>query len=166
MVTPRPERPPEEPRPRGRAASPIRTGRFIRDKLEDVGEASIAELFSMLTSAIGRENALRPKEQHLRAPTYESFYKYFDRVRRLGLVEWVKDIPMVAPWGEQLVSIRIGGLEDTTRKAAVVQGGTQRVYRLSELGKRPEMTVLWDDPLARGLMREMMLAAITAPPPQ
>ena len=38
-----------------------------------------------------------------------------------------------------------------------------RVYRLSELGKRPEMTVPWDDPLARGLLREAMRAAI---PPQ
>jgi hypothetical protein len=158
MITP--ERPPEEPKPRGRAASPIRTGHFIRDKLEEVGEASIAELHSMLISQIGRENALRAKADRLRAPTYESFYKYFDRVRRLGLVEWVTDKPMVAFWGGQMISIRVGALEDTTREATVVQGGTQRVYRLSELGKRPEMTVLWDDPLARGLMREMMLAAI------
>ena len=98
---------------------------------------------------------------------HNSFLKYFDRVRRLGLVEWVGDKPMVAEWGGQLLSIRVGRLQDTAREAAVIQGGTQRVYRLSELGRSPEMAVLWDDPMARGLMREALLAVLAAQaPPQ
>ena len=41
------------------------------------------------------------------------------------------------------------------------------VYRLSELGKHPEMAVLWDDPLARGLMREALLTVLAPQqPPQ
>jgi len=82
---------------------------------------------------------------------------------------------MVAEWGGQLLSIRVAPLQDTTRESAVIQGGTQRVYRVSELGRAPEMAVLWDDPLARGLMREAILAVLSAraqaglaaqPPPQ
>jgi len=61
---------------------------------------------------------------------------------RLGLVEWVGDKPMVAEWGGQLLSIRVAPRRDTVRESAVIQGGTQRVYRLSERGRSPEMAVL------------------------
>jgi hypothetical protein len=98
---------------------------------------------------------------------YHSFVVYFANLRRLGLVEWVGDKPMVAEWGDQLLSIRVAPRADTSREAAVIQGGTQRVYRLSERGWSPEMAVLWDDPLARALMREALLAVLAAQqPPQ
>lgn len=158
--------PPPEGKPRGRAASLIRPGRFIRAWLERVGEASISEMHQKLTSEIGKINALRPKAQRLRAPTYESFHKYFDRLRRLGLVEWVRDKPMEAEWGGQLLSIRVGPRPDSeARPSAVIEGGTRRVYRLSAAGKAPELAVLWDDPLARGLMREAVVALLRGPPP-
>jgi hypothetical protein len=98
---------------------------------------------------------------------YHSFVVYFANLRRLGWVEWVGDKPMVAEWGDQLLSIRVAPRRDTARESAVIQGGTQRVYRLSERGRSPEMAVLWDDPLVRGLMREALLAVLAAQqPPQ
>lgn len=162
MTTPVPEQQPEEePKLRGRAAAFIRTGRFIKQYLEELGEASIASCHSKLVSTIGLENLRRPKGKRLQAPTYNSFLKYFDRLRRLGLVEWVRDEPMEAYWRDTMVSVRVAPPVEGVRmrEAAVIEGGTRRVYRISELGKRPEMSVLWDDPLARGLMRRLLLGS-------
>jgi len=147
----------EQPRPRGRAAAEIRTGRFIRAYLEQVGEASISDLHGALITEIGRRNQLRPKARRLQAPTYESFYKYFWRLRQWGLVEWVRDEPTVDVPHDRLLSIRMVGPWPKPPAVGLpeteVVPSTRRIYRLSALGKTPEMAVLWDDPLARRLMR-------------
>ncbi|MBA7699230.1 hypothetical protein ES703_107920 [subsurface metagenome] len=151
-----------EPKPRGGAAKEIRTGHFIRGWLEKVGEDSITGIHGALKSEIGRRNLLRPKARWLGAPTYESFLKYFGHLRRWKLVEFVRDEPTEWVAHEKLVSIRmVGPWPDAQPLPPMnVVPSTRRIYRLSALGRRPEMDFLWDDPLARGLMREIMVGVI------
>ena len=155
-----PER--REPKPRGGAAKEIRTGHFIKAWLEKVDEDSITGIHGALRSEIGRHNLLRPKAKWLRAPTYESFLKYFGHFRRWGMVEFVQEEPTEYVAHEKLISIRMVGPWPDAQPLPPTQvvPSTRRVYRLSALGRRPEMDFLWDDPLARGLMREAMVGAI------
>jgi len=152
----------EERKPRGGAAREIRTGLFIRDWLERVGEDSISGIHGALKSEIGRRNYLRPKAKQLRAPTYESFAKYFGHLRRWGLVEFVREEPMEYPPHDKLISIRMAGPWPDARPLppANVVPSTRRIYRLSALGKRPEMDFFWEDPLVRGVFREMLAAML------
>ena len=155
-----PER--REPKPRGGAAKEIRTGHFIKAWLEKVDEDSITGIHGALRSEIGRRNLLRPKAKWLRAPTYESFLKYFGHLRRWGMVEFVRDEPTEWIPHEKLISIRMVGPWPDAQPLPPMQvvPSTRQVYRLSALGRHPEMDFLWDDPLARGLMREVMVGAI------
>lgn len=151
-----------EPKPRGGAAKEIRTGRFIKEWLEKVGEDSITGMHGALKSEIGRRNMFRPKAKWLKAPTYESFLKYFGHLRRLHLVEFVRDEPTEWVYHEKLVSIRMTGPWPDARPLPPMEvvPSTRRVYRLSALGRSPEVDMLWDDPLARGLFREAMLGSL------
>ena len=150
MVMPAPPAPPAPPRPRGGAAKPIRTGRFIREWLLRFGEGAINEIHQSLKSAIGLENLRRPKAAWLRAPTYESFLKYFGNCRRIGLVEFVRDEPL--EYGHpKMVSIR---------PPDQVVTSTRRIYRLSAFGADPASDILWEDPLFRGIMREALMATV------
>ncbi|NVM23943.1 MAG: hypothetical protein HWN68_19465 [Desulfobacterales bacterium] len=152
------------PKPRGRAAAEIRTGLFIRDWLEKVGEDSLIGIHGALKSKIGRFNMLRPKAKWLRAPTYESFLKYFGHIRRWGLVEFVRDEPTEYVH-EKLVSIRMAGPWPDARPLPPmnVVTTTRRIYRLSALGRRPEMQFLWEDPLVQSLFRAIMAGAVPKP---
>lgn len=153
---------PREPKPRGRAAAEIRTGHFIKEWLEKVGEDSIIGIHGALKSEIGRRNMLRPKVKWLKAPTYESFVKYFGHLRRLRLVEFVREAP--TEWvHEKLVSIRMMAPwpDDRPLPEMEVVPSARRIYRLSALGRRPEVDILWDDPLARGLLRAFIVGRIT-----
>ncbi len=147
MVQKEPNPREEQPKPRGRAALPVRTGRFIRDYLEKYGEGYLSEIHSSLKSEIGKQNLLRPKAKWLGAPTYESFVKYFGHLRRLGMVELVREEPTELVPHNKLLSIR-----DRT-----VVASTRRVYRLSALGRTEQMAIVWEDPLLRGLMRQFVL---------
>ncbi len=151
-----------EPKPRGGAAREIRTGRFIRDWLEKVGEDSITGIHGALKSQIGIRNLVRPKAKWLRAPTYESFLKYFGHLRRLGMVEFVREEPTEWVYHEKLVSIRMTGLWPDARPLPPMQvvPSTRRIYRLTALGRSAQMDFLWDDPLARGPFREAMLGSL------
>ena len=151
-----------EPKPRGGAAREIRTGRFIKAWLEKVKEDSIIGIHGALKSEIGRRNLLRPKARWLRAPTYESFVKYFGHLRRWGLVEFVREEPTEWVAHEKLISIRMVGPWPDARPLPPmnVVPSTRRIYRLTVLGRRPEVEFLWDDPLARGPLREVMVGFV------
>jgi len=154
-----------EPKPRGGAAKEIRTGLFIRKWLEKVGEDSITGMHGSLKSEMGRRNLFRSKENWLQPPTYESFLKYFGRLRRWGLVEFVREEPTEWVPHDRLISIRMTGPWTDTRPLppTEVVPSTRRVYRLTALGRLPEMEFLWEDPLARGAFREAMAAFVPKP---
>lgn len=121
---------------RGRAASAIRTGAFIKQYLEAHGPAYIAEIHYALKQAWRNINEGRPRERRVAPPTYESFGKYLRNCRELGLVELDHEEAMeeVLPGGP-LKSIRGGKIVDSTR----------RYYRLTTRGT--EDTESWDDPI-------------------
>lgn len=152
-----------EPKPRGGAAREIRTGRFIRGWLEQVGEDTITGMHGALKSEIGRRNLLRPKARWLRAPTYESFMKYFGHLRHLGMVEFVREEPTEWVYHNKLLSIRMLEPWPDTQPLpeTEVVPSTRRVYRLSALGRSPELDILWDDPMARGLFRASLAGQLT-----
>lgn len=147
-----------EARPRGGAAKEIRTGHFIRNYLEKVGDVSIVDLHGALKSEIGLRNLRRAKGKWLKAPTYESFVKYFGHLRRLGLVEFVRDEPTQFTH-QKLVSIRMRAPWPDARPVpeTEVVPSTRRVYRLTALGRTEALSILWDDPLQRKLMRRALL---------
>lgn len=151
-----------EPKPRGGAAKEIRTGRFIKAWLEKVGEDSISGMHGALKSEIARRNLRRPKAKWLKAPTYESFLKYFGHLRRLGLVELAREEPPEWVYHEKLLSIRLTGPWPDARPLppTEVVPSVRRFYRLSALGRRPEVDVLWDDPLVRRLFAQVLLGAL------
>ncbi len=151
---------PQGHKPRGRAASEIRTGRFIRDYLERYGEGYLSEIHSSLKSEIGKHNLLRPKSKWLRSPTYESFVKYFGHLRRLHLVEWVRDEPTEFVFTEKLLSIRMTGpwQDAEPMPTTEVVRSTRRVYRLSNAGRDPRLDFIWDDPLVRSPFRQALAA--------
>lgn len=132
------------PRLRGRAANPIRTGQWIKKRLGEVGSASITELRNDLKAEIVDLNQDRRDQGECayRAPTYESFRKYFGNLRALGLVECIEEREMeFPPKGGGLLSIRkIDG-------KAVVVPSTIRVYALTARGKAEPIEGMWADPI-------------------
>jgi hypothetical protein len=140
----------DSPKLRGRAASQVRTGLFIRAYLQENGEGAIIDIWHKLKQTIITNNMMRPKAHKVNTPTYESFVKYFGHVRRLRLVEYVRDEPMEESGHEKLLSIRGGEVAQSTR----------RIYRLSVFGADPIAGILWEDPLFRRLFREALSSEV------
>jgi len=120
---------------RGRAASEIRTGVFIRDYLEEHGEACIIEVHRALKAAWAEINLKRRKEDRYKPPIYESFAKYFRHFITLGLVEFTKEVEMEFPPEGGLLSIRDGRIVTSKR----------RFYRVSPKGHADAES--WLDPI-------------------
>jgi len=118
---------------RGRAASTVRTGMFIRQYLLAHGEASIIEIHQAFKDAIKAENANRKRP--IRKPTYESFSKYFRNLRTLGLVEFI---------GREETTMKAGLL--SIRGTAIVPS-VKRFYRLTALGAVDPANDGWYDPI-------------------
>lgn len=126
---------------RGRGATPIRPGTTIKGVLlgeitlatgELVSEAAISDLHSAYKELIRRENALRPKEKHLRGMTTFSFKTLFKFAQLLGLVELVREEPMLyPPPGGPLYSVR-----KPNGVHAIVS--TRRIFKLTSVGRKDE----------------------------
>ncbi len=126
---------------RGRAAQTIRPGNVTKDVLlgkvplatgELVSEAAITDLHSAYKRLIKEENTLRPKVKRLRGMTYRSFLTLFKFAQLLGLVELVREEPLLfPPPGGPLFSIR-------KPDGAHVVTSTRRVFKLTAVGKEDE----------------------------
>ena len=128
---------------RGRAANPIRTGQWVQKRLGEVGSSSITDLHHALRKEIAELNKARSKDGKCdyRAPTYESFRKYFGNLRALGLVECVEEKPMELPPRGGLLSIR-----KKNGKLTVVPS-TIRIFTLSDKGRAEPIEGMWADPI-------------------
>lgn len=126
-------------RPRGRAASPVRTGLFIRQYLSEHGEAYQAEIHRALKETIKSVN--EGMGRHIHPPTYESFGKYFRQLVRLGLIELTgrEEETEVIP---ELSSMRKKQVGSRTTYSVVTS--MRRYYRLTGKGSEAD----WEDPLA------------------
>jgi len=131
---------------RGRAAQTLRPGLVIKAVLsgdiplttgEVVHEASITDLHSVYKYLVAQENLTRPRERRLHGMTYRSFATLFRFAYLMGLVEKVREEPMLfPPPGGKLFSIR---LEEG--KPRVVES-KRVIYRLTDVGKEDELAWL------------------------
>ncbi len=127
---------------KGRAASPIRPGLITKRVLmgevplfsgEYVTEAAIVDLFNAYKGEVARVNALRPRERRIRGMRYSSFYTMFRFAQLKGLVELVREEPMIFPPPHgQLLRIQLA-----KTKFHVVTS-TRKIFRLTEIGKVDE----------------------------
>jgi hypothetical protein len=78
-------------------------------------------------------------------------------------VEFVREEPTEFVYHDKLLSIRMVGPWPDARPLppTEVVPSTRRDYRLSALGRRPEVDILWDDPLARRLLRALLMGHFT-----
>ncbi len=110
---------------RGRAASTIRTGLFIKEHLTSVGEDFPANIHRALKKRL-KETGRK------RTPTYSSFLRYFHHLVSFGLVEFTgKEEAMKFEKGQNIPNLL--QLRDSTSHKVV--SGVVRYYRLTEAGK-------------------------------
>lgn len=119
---------------RGRAASTIRTGLFIKEHL-----ASVKEDFP---ANIHRELKKRLKQAgRKRTPTYHSFLRYFHHLVSFGLIEFTgREEAMKFEKGQRIPDLL--QLRDSVSPKVVT--GVIRYYRLTEAGKADNEA--WYDP--------------------
>jgi len=132
---------------RGRAASPIRVGFIVKGALrgnipletgELVREAAIVDLFGAYKGEVERVNALRTKPKKIRGMRWASFYTAFRFAKALGLVEIVREEPMLyPPPGDDLLRVeKVAGV-------ATIVKSSRKVFRLTETGQIDEKC--WSD---------------------
>jgi len=132
---------------RGRAASPIRVGFIIKNTLQGniplktgelVSEAAIADIFGAYKGEVDRVNTLRSRDRRIRGMIWSSFYTAFRFAKIIGLVEFVREEPMLyPPPGGDLVRIEKGGNGHKIVKS------TRKVFRLTSIGMTDEKS--WSD---------------------
>ena len=131
---------------KGRAASPIRTGQFIKKHLEDHEPACITDMHRALKAVISKENEDRKMDGTTlyRPPTYENFGKYLRNLVTLGLVEFSgeeRDMELPPSDPNPLLSIRmVGG------KPRAVES-KRRYFQLTERGRGEPLDGAWANPI-------------------
>lgn len=127
---------------RGRAASPIRPGLFIREQLLLKEELNPAEIHSRLHDLVREINKLRQPSQSIRAPTWASFYRYFKHLEYFRLVERTGRTESVLIAPEKLLHISDRGVVPARRV----------FYRLTEAGRAEPLHEAFENPV--GVWRE------------
>ena len=138
--------------PRGKPTTPARPGIIIKEVLSGrralvsgdmVTEAAITDISAVYRDFIYEVNKTRPRDNKLKGMVYSSFLKVFKFAQLLGLVELVREEPMLFPPGNSnLYSVRkkhIAG--DGYRVNAVIS--KRRIFKLSALGEADEVS--WTD---------------------
>lgn len=129
----------------GRAASLVRPGAVVKQVLlgevplatgELVSECAITDLHSAYKTALSRYNELRPKTKHIRGMTMHSFYTMFKFAQLLGLVELVREEPMLYPPPSGFLYT----VKKTDRVRAVKS--MRRIFRLTSVGTEDERSWL------------------------
>jgi hypothetical protein len=119
---------------RGRAASCVRTGLFIKEYLLSVGEDFPANIHRELKAVLKANN-------YKRYPTYASFLRYFHHFISFGLIEFTgREEPMKFPKGQNIPAL----LQLRNHGVPKVVDGVVRYYRLTEAGKADNE--IWYDP--------------------
>jgi hypothetical protein len=125
---------------RGRAASPVRTGLFIKQHLSTVGEDYPANIHRHLKEALKASN-------YKRTPTYHSFLRYFHHLISFGLVEFTgREEALKFDKGQNVPAL----LQLRSNPPRVVNA-VVRYYRLTEAGKADDEA--WHDPAGTRIRR-------------
>ena len=126
---------------KGRGSQPTHPGLTIKGVLmgdiplvtgERVTEVAITDIQNVYREIVRQENQLRPKSKRLHGMTNGSFYTLFRLARYLGLVEFVRDEPMLypPPHGD-LYSMR----KDAGSAEPRATVSTRRIFKLTEHGR-------------------------------
>lgn len=131
---------------RGRAISPIRPGILIKRVLmgefplstgAHVTEAAITDIHSAYRDFVNQVNQTRARDRQLKPMNHSSFYTLFKFVRLLGLVELVREEPMLSPPPTgSLFIIRVRKEPPPTRASAI--RAVRRIFKLTEVGMQDE----------------------------
>lgn len=133
---------------KGRAASPVRSGILIKRILggewplttgELASEAAITDIHASYKMFVDDINQLRPKKFHLKPMNHSSFYTLFKFVRLLGLVEFVREEPMVSPPPTGTLYM----IERVAADRVKAVPSARRIFRLSAKGMEDEHS--WTD---------------------
>lgn len=125
--------------PRGRGGYAVRTGLFIKEYLTSHGEAFIEEMHRGYKAAWAEQNAVRKKVDQVKPATYESFRKYFAYLVQLGLVEFVREEPiLLAPNADSFLRV------DADNPPPIAVQSLRRYFRLTGRGIAEEDA--WFDP--------------------
>lgn len=119
---------------RGRGASEVRTGLFIKEHLLAVGEDYPASIHRALKERLKQSGRKR-------TPTYHSFLRYFHHLVSFGLVEFSGREEAMRFTKPQIIPDLLQ-LRDSVSPKVVT--GVVRYYRLTEAGKADYET--WLDP--------------------
>lgn len=135
------------PRLRGRAAQPLRPGFITKAVLsgdiplatgELVKEAAVTDIHSVYRFLTKQENVVRPRDRKLRGMSYASFITMFRFAKYLGLVERVREEPMLFPPPTgTLLSIR------KPDEVPEIVESKRVIYRLTQVGVEDE--VAWSN---------------------
>lgn len=127
---------------RGRAASPLRPGNVVKGILQGIQpiiptgeittEATIVDMHRTYKGLVKRENMTRSRANKLRGMTYKSFCTWFKFAQLLGLVEFIRELPMeFPPPGGNLLSLR-------KNHGSEVVVSTRRLFKLTSIGVKDE----------------------------
>ena len=136
--------------PRGKPASPARPGKIIKEVLlgkrplvtgDLVEEAAIVDLCNVYKDFIYNENLLRPAKSKLKGMVYSSFLRLFKFAQLLGLVELVREEPMLFPPGSKhLYSVRKRETDGVRVFATISK---RRIFKLTSIGREDDRS--WTD---------------------
>ena len=134
---------------RGKASTPARPGVVTKQVLmgerplitgEMVTEAAIVDLHNVYKQFVYEQNQLRARRSRLKGMVYMSFVKLFKFSQLLGLVELVREEPMLYPPPHgHLYSVR-RQVGDTRVFATISK---RRVFKLTDKGREDERS--WSD---------------------
>lgn len=138
----------------------VAAGEYIE---EVVSEACIADLAATYRERLRRENMVRPKDKRYKGTTYENYTKKFKYLQLLGLVELVREEPMLypPPSEEPLLSIRKDGVPHAKEVTPYIVASVRRVFRITELGRSNPQA--FGNP-TRAYMEGLMAPAAVPPP--
>ena len=136
--------------PRGRAASVVRPGFIIKAVLsgkqplispsggttgELVEEACATDVHLTYQALLHAENELRPRAQHLHGMTTDSFCKLFRFARLMGLIEFVRNEPMIyPPVGASFYRVEMYETKAGVRRPKAVISD-RKIHKITEKGK-------------------------------
>jgi len=165
---------------RGRAAQPLRPGLITKavllgdiplrvsktDPGKMVREAAVTDIHSTYKVLTQEENITRPRDKKLRGMSYASFITMFRFARCLGLVEKVREEPLLFPPPDvTLLSIR------KPDDVPEVVESKRVIYRLTRIGTEDELAWTnlrraWAEhwPVPQKAIEEIPLAVPAKPP--
>jgi hypothetical protein len=126
---------------RGRSQSKVHLGAFVKHYLSDHIEASIPEIHSAYKEALKVAYPEQAKKHILHLPHYQSFYRFCNKLRRIGMIKEIKREKALVVGG--VLNMTIDGHDP---KTAVLTDAYKVVYVLTAAGMAAQDNNEWMKP--------------------